>query len=150
MWFQLKTPSSFLLTHPSAESWGLPPYTCCFLKLHTNTTSSMMAHILLVSSEGLWVIIWRFLMHWLQAPEEIFSWVPIILPRFAQHTYLSKDLHTHSHSISFILSCSVASLCASPSSPSTVLPSTLLWAIPCASEFPTAQGVAGEPLFFEE
>ena len=56
------------------------PYMCSILKLcPMNTINSIMAQVLLLSSEGPWMIIRRFSMHWLQAPKKNF-------PGFLSHS----------------------------------------------------------------
>lgn len=54
-----------------------------------------MAHILWISSEGLWVIIRRFLMRWLPAPREMCPRVPVTLPCICTTCLPHKELsHT--------------------------------------------------------
>lgn len=85
-------PVSFSAIIPLCRNvWFNKPSICTFLKLSSgNTTISIMAHILLISSEGLGVIIRRFLMHRLKAPKETGPWVPITGPCICTARLLSK------------------------------------------------------------
>lgn len=120
-------PVSFSAIIPLCRNvWFNKPSICPFLKLSSgNTTISIMAHTLLISSEGLGVIIRRFLMHWLKAPKETGPWAPITSPCICTARLLSKAFPCYLPRPPPIISLPLCSSASQSFSPTFCLPPSL-------------------------